>query len=120
LGSLAYFGKGDQYFSWIHIDDLCGIFIKSIEDDSMTGTYNGVAPDPVTYKTFAKNLQKVLGGLRIAHSVPKFALKILLGERAILLLGSARVVPNRLLECGYKFRFTDLKVALKDLLGKGI
>lgn len=119
VGVYNYFGDGSQYYSWIHIEDLCNIFLSSIEDDSMTGIYNVVAPTPLTNKRFTTEIKDALGGV-VALSAPKFALRLLLGEMANVVLNSNRVVPDRLTKVAYPYQFTDLGEAVKDLIKRGI
>ncbi|MCG8339789.1 MAG: TIGR01777 family oxidoreductase [Cytophagales bacterium] len=112
----APFGHGEQWMSWIHIDDLCRMFIKAIEDSTMQGVYNAVAPYPVTNKDFTKTIAKVLHQPYFLPSIPPFILKLMLGERASLLLGSSRVSCKRIEEAGFKFYFPKLGPALTDLI----
>lgn len=116
LGAGAALGSGDQYVSWIHIDDLAAIFIKAIEDDAFAGTYNAVAPEPVTNKELMKSIAKTLGKPFFLPNVPGFVLKIMLGEFAASVLGSSRVSAEKILKSGFEFEYTKLEPALKDLL----
>lgn len=119
LGFGAPLGSGNQYMSWIHIDDLCGIILKAMEDGSMEGAYNAVAPEPETNKRFTKTLADVMDKPYIAPAVPAAAIKLLMGsERAGIVLGSQRVSSERLEKSGYEFKHPMLRTALKDLLDK--
>lgn len=111
----AYFGNGKQYYPWIHIDDLCRIFIKAIEDDSIQGAYNGVAPNPHTNKDLIKGIGEQLGKNWILP-IPALALKIGMGELSSVVLNSNRVSADKILAEDFEFRFADLTSALKDLL----
>lgn len=113
----AVIGCGEQWISWIHINDLAGIFIK-LAEDKKTGIYNGVAPQPVTNQTMTHQLAKVLGKKIWLPPVPAFVLKILLGERATLVLSSIKVSAKKIENCGYAFQFPDLESALNDLIKK--
>lgn len=113
----APLGTGMQYISWIHVDDVCNIFIKALEDESMKGTYNAVAPEPVTNKQLTYGIAKVLGKPIILPGVPSFVLKLLLGELADVVLTGAKVSPQKIQLTGFKFKFEKLDNALKDLLG---
>jgi len=109
-------GSGKQYLSWIHIDDLCGIFIKAIEDENMQGVYNGVAPNPVTNSEFTKALGKVLNRPLWAPAVPAFVLRVLLGEMADMILNGNNVSAEKVKEVGYTFQYPLLQQALMNLL----
>ncbi|MDN5204004.1 TIGR01777 family oxidoreductase [Fulvivirgaceae bacterium BMA10] len=118
LGLGAGFGSGKQYLSWIHIDDLCAMFIKAIESDDLHGSYNAVAPSPITNYEFAKTLSKVLRRPFFAPNVPGFLLKIVLGEMANLVLGGSKVSSKKIESMGFQFKFRDLENAIIDLLKK--
>lgn len=117
MGLAAPIGSGKQYMSWIHIDDLCGIIIKSMEDEQMQGIYNAVAPEPETNDRFMHTLADVLHKPYLAPRVPAAAMKVLLGpERAGLILGSLRIAAEKVKKSGYSFRFETLRPALNHLL----
>jgi uncharacterized protein len=109
-------GSGLQYVSWIHIDDICEIFIKALEDSSIEGVYNGVAPNPVTNEVLTKAIGKALHRPILPINVPAFALKLILGEMAEIILGGIRVSSEKIEKAGYQFKFKELNEALKDLL----
>lgn len=109
-------GSGEQYMSWISIDDLIGAFLHVISNESISGPVNVVAPAPVTNREFTKTLGKILSRPTILP-LPAFAAKLLFGEMAReLLLSSARVAPKKLEESGYSFLYPDLASALRHLL----
>jgi uncharacterized protein (TIGR01777 family) len=117
LGGGGVIGSGTQYWSWIAIDDVIGAIHHAIFTDSLSGPVNCTAPNPVTNREFTKTLGKVLQRPTV-FPLPAFAARLMLGEMADeLLLASARVMPNRLLATGYRFRFTELEPALRHLLG---
>ena len=116
LGAGAPLGDGKQYMSWIHIHDLCRMFLEAIENESWQGVYNGVAPNPVTNKTFSKNLAKTLKKPFFLPNVPSFALQLAMGEMSKIVLGGNRVSSNKVLEEGFDFKFEQLDKALSDLL----
>ena len=107
-------GNGNQWMSWIHVKDLVGMIIHCIENNSIQGVYNATSPEPVTNKDFTKCLAKVLKRPALIP-IPKIALKIILGEMSDLLLGSLKVSSLKIIECGFKFKFPDLKSALNDI-----
>ena len=112
----APLGKGTQYLSWIHLDDLCKIYIKAVEDENMRGVYNAVAPDPVTNKEFTHQLAKTLKRPIILPPIPSFILKLLLGEMAGLVLTGVKVSNQKIQASGFKFQFDNLEDALRDLV----
>ena len=107
-------GDGDQWMSWIHVKDLVEMITHCIENNSIQGVYNATSPEPVTNKEFTKCLAKMLRRPALIP-VPKFALKIILGEMSDLLLGSLKVSSLKIIESGYKFKFPDLNSALSDI-----
>lgn len=117
LGVGGPLGSGKQWFPWIHIEDIVGIFHSAILSSSMIGVVNGTAPEPVTNSEFTKQLGRVLHRPTFLP-VPEFALRALMGEMADVLLGSQRVIPKAMLDAGYKFQYPLLAPALEDLLGE--
>ncbi len=111
-------GSGEQFLSWIHIDDVCQIFIKAIEDEKMKGAYNAVGPKPATNKELTQAIANVLNKPLWLPKVPSVVLKIVLGEMADLVLKGSKVSSARIQKHGYEFLFPDLEEALKDLLTK--
>lgn len=115
LGIGGRIGSGKQWFPWIHIDDITGIFRHALGNDQLSGPINGVAPNPATNAEFTEALGKALHRPTI-FPVPEFALRILMGEMAEAALDSQRVYPNVALETGYQFRYPELQPALDALL----
>ncbi|WP_372645100.1 TIGR01777 family oxidoreductase [Ancylomarina sp.] len=116
LGLGSSIGNGKQYLPWIHIDDLCGLYIKAIEDNQMKGVFNAVAPDFQTNKSFTQTLAKTLNKPFFLPNIPEFVLKLVLGEMSVLLLEGSRVSADKLIENSFVFKFPNLESALKDLL----
>lgn len=116
LGVGGPLGSGRQWFPWIHIDDIVGILRHAISTETLTGPINGSAPEDVTNAEFSRQLGRVLGRPAFLPT-PEFALKLIFGERAAVLLASNRVIPKVAEQTGYKFKFASLTPALKDLLG---
>lgn len=112
----APLGSGDQYVSWIHMEDLCQIFVKAIEDSSMQGAYNAVSPNPLTNRELTKAIAKTLHRPLLLPPVPPFVLKLLLGEMADLVLNGSKVSGSRIIQSGYQFKYSDINQALEDLL----
>jgi uncharacterized protein len=114
----AALGTGKQWQSWIHLDDLCELYIKALKDESMTGFYNAVAPNPVTNYELTKLSAEVLKRPFWMPNVPAFALKLVFGEMAIIVLGGNYILNKRIqLETDFQYKFTEVKGALADLLG---
>jgi uncharacterized protein len=110
-------GTGRQFQSWIHIDDVCGLFMKSLTDTNMSGVYNTVASTPVTNAELTKIAAQVLKKPLFFPNVPAFILKILFGEMANIILGGNYVLNERIQkETDFQYKFPDLKAALGDLL----
>ena len=105
---------GKMMTSWIHLDDLIGIYSHIIEN-KLTGIFNATAPNPVSNYTFTKALGKVLHRPTLIP-IPEFALRIMYGEAASVLTGSKEVYPRKLLHEGYVFRYLDIKSALEQIL----
>jgi hypothetical protein len=116
VGAGAALGSGKQYFSWVHIEDVCRAFIKAMTDDTMEGIYNLTAPNPVTNEQLTKQTADVLEKPLLLPNVPGFALKLGMGEMANAVLGGSKVSSQRLQATGYNFLFPELKPALDDLL----
>lgn len=114
----APLGSGNQYVSWIHIDDHCGIFTKAMEDQKMTGPYNSVAVNPTTNGALTRAIAETLHKPLTLPRIPSFVLKLLLGEMAELVLYGNRISAAKILKAGYKFKFDHIDDALKDLLQK--
>jgi uncharacterized protein (TIGR01777 family) len=111
----APLGSGNQWMSWIHIDDLCLMYIHAIENNSLHGPYNAVAPNAVTNRVFTKTLAKILHKPLILPAIPTFALKFLLGEMVTMVVEGSRVSPAKIQQTGFDFKFEKLDEALRDL-----
>ncbi|MDH3591763.1 MAG: TIGR01777 family oxidoreductase, partial [Planctomycetota bacterium] len=118
MGAGGPVGSGDQWMSWIAVDDVVGIVHRAIFDEALDGAVNAVAPEPVVQHNFAKTLGRVLRRPSFLP-LPAFAARGAFGEMADeLLLSSQRVAPDQLLRHGYPFRFRRLEDALRHLLGR--
>lgn len=115
FGLATGLGSGRQYMPWIHIDDLCEIYIKAIEDANMNGAYNAVAPEHITNAAFTRCLAKTLKRPNFLPNIPATILKTIYGEMAAILLNGSRVSSEKIREAGYEFLFPGLKEALADL-----
>ncbi len=116
LGIAAILGSGNQVISWIHIDDLCRIYIEAIENGSWNGVYNAVAPVPVSNKLFTIALAKEWKGrFFIPVHIPSFVLKWLLGEMSIEVLKSTTVSSEKAKQAGFIFQFPHIDGAVREL-----
>lgn len=111
---LSALGDGKQYMPWIHLDDLCSLYIKSIENKNFTGIFNAVAPEHQTNESFTKILSKIINKPMLPFNAPSFVLKTALGEMAYVLLKGSRVSSKKTSEF-YTFNFPDLKSALNNI-----
>jgi uncharacterized protein (TIGR01777 family) len=109
-------GSGNQWFSWIHEQDLVNIFLYLIKEGKISDAVNCTAPNPVTNRELTRVLGEVLGKPTFMPSVPGFVMSLILGEFGSVLLKGQRVVPKKLLDAGFRFSFPDLRSALKNLL----
>ena len=107
-------GDGKMMTSWIHLDDLIGIY-NHIINKQLTGIFNATSPNPVSNYTFTKALGKALHRPTILP-IPKFALRIMYGEAASVLTGSKEVYPRKILDAGYVYKYPDIKSALDQIL----
>jgi uncharacterized protein len=109
---------GRQYVPWIHLDDVVGGMLFCLDTPEAAGPVNLTAPNPVTNAELSRVLGRVLKRPAVLP-VPAAALKLLYGEMAQIVATGQRVVPARLLELGYRFRYPELEAALRDVLGRG-
>lgn len=107
-------GSGNQFMPWIHIDDMCQLYIEAISGN-LKGIYNAVAPQYQTNASFSKSLAKSLKRVYIPIGVPSFVLKLVFGELAIILTTGSKISAQKLLNSGYVFRFPTLKEAVNQL-----
>lgn len=111
----AAFGSGEQYQSWIHIQDLVAIFYHVIEN-KLPGIYNGVSPYPVTNTELTKSIAKTLNKPFFLPNIPRFVMQLILGEMHQILFSSQHVSCRKLLDENFQFKFASLDKALNDLL----
>ncbi len=117
LGAGAPIGSGQQYISWIHLDDLCRLFIQALSTDSWKGVYNAVAPNPVTNETLTRAIAQVLHRPILLPNIPAFAIKLLYGEMGIVVTGGNYVLNKRIAdETRFAYEYADLTKALENLL----
>ena len=117
MGIGATIGPGDQFLSWIHVADVCQFIERVLGNESDRGIYNLTAPKPVTYRELHGKLQRYYSALSWAQ-IPPMVLKMVLGQRSELLLTGQQVMPQKLVESGYRHRFPEIDSCLENLLGK--
>ena len=110
-------GNGRQWFPWIHIDDIVGIYLQAIDNESLNGDVNASSPGIVRMNEFARTFGKVLHRPSL-FNIPKFAMKIVAGEVADYAVMSQRISVDKMLNAGYKFKFESLEEALSNLFNK--
>ncbi|WP_153800631.1 TIGR01777 family oxidoreductase [Foetidibacter luteolus] len=117
FGIAGILGGGDQVMSWIHIDDICRMYLYALQNEQVSGAYNAVAPTPVTNKELTLQTARTMRGKRfIPIYVPSFVLKLILGEMSIEVLKSATVSDSKIRATGFRFLYPSLEAALNELL----
>jgi uncharacterized protein (TIGR01777 family) len=112
----AYLGSGKQSMSWIHIEDLCNMYLQALNDKHLYGPYNATAPDHQTNKSFTKLLAEKMGKSIWLSPVPPFILQFMFGKMSNLLLQGSRTSSQKIEHLGFKYQFPRLTDALNDLL----
>lgn len=121
MGIAAILGSGQQLVSWIHLEDLCRMFIYCLEEEKIRGAFNAVAPNPVTNKELTLEIAKQLKGkFYIPFHVPAFILKIMVGEMSIEVLKSTTASAAKIHETGFHFLYPDIEPAVEVLLSKKV
>ena len=115
FGFGVYFGSGKQWQSWIHINDISGIFLHAASM-KLNGIYNGVAPNPISNFTFTKTISKIRGNVYFLMPVPKLFFKIIFGKMHAILFKSQKISSEKIASTSYKFHFTDIESALINIL----
>lgn len=115
FGLGGWFGDGRAFLSWVHIQDAARAVVAAVDHDTWTGPFNVVAPQPINNRAFTRAIGEVLARPCWAP-VPAFALRLIFGEMADVLLHSQRAIPHRLIAEGFTFDFPEAEGALRDLL----
>jgi uncharacterized protein len=110
----AIIASGKQYMPWIHISDLCSIYLEALENANMKGAYNATVNDSTTNALFSKTLAREYGYFIWLPNIPAFILKLILGEMATIVLTGRRVSSDRVKSIGFRFKFKNLRKALLD------
>jgi uncharacterized protein (TIGR01777 family) len=119
FGFGAPLGSGKQWVSWIHLDDMCRMYMEALENESWEGAYNAIAPGPITNEHLTKLICKALDRPQWLPNVPAFALRLAFGEMANVVLGSSYLINERIArETSFTYQFTDPESAIRDALGK--
>ena len=114
----AALGKGNQFISWIHIDDLCRMILWMIEHDQASGVFNAVASETVTNKTLTHLIAAALNRKILLPNVPEFVLKMMLGEMSSLVLGGNKVSNEKIKKLGFEFKYPNANEAINQILKK--
>ena len=112
----AVLGRGKQYFPWIHIDDVCFLFLKGLEQEDVSGIFNASSPHHVTNKEFSKAFAKTLNRPILLPNIPSWALYLMFGKRADIVLKGSKISPEKLKTIDFNFRYADLQKALQNIL----
>ena len=115
IGLGGKLGSGKQWMPWIHVADVAALFLHAVETASVRGPINGASPNPVRNEEFTKIMGELLRRPTLV-AAPEFALRMLPANEASLVLDSQRIIPEKALQTGFKFRFPDLQWALTDIL----
>lgn len=115
FGIGAYFGDGQAWWSWIHLDDLCGMIVWSLENEQASGVYNAVAPHPVRGKALVKAVARAMKRPAIPVPAPAFVLRAVLGEMSAVILNSNLVSADKVTAAGFRFEFPEVQDALNNL-----
>jgi uncharacterized protein (TIGR01777 family) len=116
-GFLVQAGDGQQYMPWIHIEDLCGIYLRALMDENIIGPYNAVSPQHITHKDFVTTLATVMNKSVFRLPVPGLIFRAVLGEMSDVILKGSRVSSQKITKSGYHFVFRNLQEALENILG---
>lgn len=115
MGLGARLGNGNQWWPWVHLDDVVGVFLHALTQQDLEGPLNATSPKPIQQKDFSAALGAVLSRPTVLR-VPKVAIRLLLGEMSTEILTSKRVLPNRVIDDGYEFCYPEINLALRCAL----
>jgi uncharacterized protein (TIGR01777 family) len=117
FGIAGILGNGKQIISWIHIEDICRLYLEAMQNESWSGIYNAVTPNPVSNKTFTLELaKKMKGSFFIPMPVPDFILRFKLGDRSEEVLKSSNISADKLKQQGFQFIYPTIDAAFRDLV----
>jgi uncharacterized protein len=115
FGLGAYFADGRAWYSWIHRDDLCHIFLYAIDNQSINGIFNAVAPQPVRNKPLTQAIAKAMGRWAIFAPAPAFIMRLILGEMSAVVLNSNLISAKKLQGAGFSFQYPNVESALREI-----
>ena len=115
FGLGGYFADGQAWYSWIHLDDVCRFFIWAIENSSVEGVFNAVAPQPVRNKDLVKAIAKAMRQPAVFAPGPAFVMRLALGEMSAVILNSNLVAAEKAIQAGFQFQYPDLATALDSI-----
>jgi len=116
FGIAPIFGNGKQFYPWIHIDDLCRMYVHAIKSETMSGVFNAVASQPVRFRELVNEIASAGRKPKINFSVPKFLLQLMLDGFGESLLSSLRCSSKKIEETGFQFQYPELRFALDNLV----
>jgi len=114
-GIIIRLGPGSQYFPWIHIDDLCNVYLKAVSDSTMSGPFNASAPEHVTHDMLMSVIARQKHLPVFLPHIPVWLLQLVLGEMSVVLTTGSRISPERLIRAGFEFRYPDIDSALRAI-----
>jgi len=116
FGLVVRTGSGRQYFPWIHIADLCNIYLQAVSDDTMSGAFNAVAPQHISHNDFVRTMARVMKRPVFLPPVPGWLLRAVLGEMSDIVLNGSRISSDKITRSGYRFIFPEAEGALRNIL----
>ena len=117
FGIAGILGNGKQIISWIHIEDVCRLYMEAMQNEAWSGIYNAVTPNPVSNRTFTLELaKKMKGNFFIPMPVPDFILRFKLGDRSEEVLKSSNISADKLKQQGFQFIYPTIDAAFRDLI----
>ncbi|RYZ33042.1 MAG: TIGR01777 family protein [Sphingobacteriales bacterium] len=121
MGIAGILGNGKQVISWIHIEDMCRMYLYAIENELVSGVYNATAPNPVSNKELTLTLAHIMKGrFYVTMHVPTFVLKMMLGERSVEILKSTTVSSAKIKDLGFSFIYPSIESAIQQLVKEQI
>ncbi len=112
-GLIIRFAPGNQFFPWIHIDDLCMVYMKAVTDAGMAGVYNATSPEHITHDMLMRDIAKQTRLPVFLPRIPEWLTRLILGEMSVVITTGSRVSCDRLIVSGFEFRYPDIRSALK-------
>ena len=116
FGLVVRLGSGKQYFPWIHINDLCNIYLIALKNQNMSGAYNAVAPEHINHNDFVRTMAGVMNRPVFLPPVPAGIIRLFMGEMSETVLKGSRVSCEKIIKAGYRFQYDKLEAALKNVI----